>query len=135
MEQPIQIYQECLRTCRACHETRSQVATTSFLSGNKDPLLAPRVRLLFEAADISVLTADFIERSSSHAAQMCATCAIICKSCAYGFQGAPELDECVALCLKCAGACEQMTRLASSTLEELSSYHPQHPNGVTHYEH
>ena len=120
--------------CRACHETCLQVAANYLLRGDEDPLGAPRVRLLYEAADISALTADFLKRNSTHAAQMCATCAIICESCAHGFQGVPELEECAAICRKCAGMCEQMTRLARSTLGELSTYHPQHLNGVAHYD-
>ena len=128
MEQPIQIHQECLQACRACHETCLQVAASYLLRGNEDPLLAPRMRLLFEAANISGATADFIGRNSKHASQMCQTCALICETCAPAFKGAPDLDECAAICLKCAGLCEEMTRLAPSTLAELSQFHPQQPH-------
>jgi hypothetical protein len=131
MQQPIQ-HQECLRACRACHEACLQGAARHLLAEEEcDPLLAPRVRFLFEAADISASTADFIHRNSALAAKMCLTCAFVCEASARALEGAHDLDECAFLCLKCAGLCEEMSRLAPSTWVAVGEVHPhqQYLNG------
>lgn len=123
MEQPIQIRLECLLTCQKCHAACLQVAGNSLLSSD-DPLFSPRVRLL-ETADICCATAEFVRRNSQFAALMCALCVQLCQTSAKAFEDAAELDECALFCLKCAGLCDEISRLAP---QAWAGFHPQ-PQG------
>jgi hypothetical protein len=87
-----------------CHTHCSMTASTTLLEGEGDD--SPQhIRLVLDAAAISLATADALSRKSQFQSQFALLCADICETCAQTCEKHPATAECAKACRAASKAC------------------------------
>lgn len=101
---------QCVDECLKCHRICLDTATQCLLIGGD--LAAPeRVRLLYDAAQICQMAADFILRKSLFHLQSCELCAEICERVVDSCEDLIDdrlMHTCSQAARRCAAACREM---------------------------
>jgi hypothetical protein len=103
--------QDCIKNCLECH--RLCTATVAHvLHGGHSHDEAPHLVALLDCAQMCLLHADFMARSSPHQQHIAKECAEICSACATLCEAHPDPDgqikECARACRECATSCGAM---------------------------
>lgn len=101
----------CVQACLDCH--RSCLATIAHcLTKGGSHAEAKHIGIMMDCAQICAVCADFMIRSSDHAAHLCRVCADICRACAASCGQHADADDmmktCAAACTRCADECGKM---------------------------
>ena len=106
-----QTMQECVKICLECHRLCTSTIA-HVLHGGHSHDEAPHLIALLDCAQMCLLHADFMSRSSPHQHHVTKECAEICTACAVLCEAQPNLDgqmkECARVCRECAKSCETM---------------------------
>ena len=94
----------CLRTHVAC----LHAATHALVKGEAHP--RDLVRMLWDCADMSLVSANLMSRGSPMYTVTCGACAILCEDCTAqcGDSEDPVLRQCAEDCRNCARLCREM---------------------------
>jgi len=117
-----QQHQNCLNACFSCAQMCEACANDMIGMEHHDhqhhnDLMTRCIRLCRDCADICVLAAQFISRSSQRAESLCRLCAEICDECAEVCERhAPQhamCGPCAEECRRCADLCREMVGTAA----------------------
>lgn len=91
---------KCITACEAC--------ATACLQEDDVKMMARCIMLDRDCADICMLTAKFVARSSDHAKHVMRECIEICRLCEQECRkhDADHCQHCADICRECADACE-----------------------------
>jgi len=108
---------ECIKTClecaRLCQQARAQLQAKQDAG---DELLA----LLLDCAECCELCARWMQRGSAFAADLCALCATVCKTCEEACEALPGdelLQKCAEACRRCFDTCLRMGQAAPTLVQ------------------
>ena len=104
--------QACIEACNRCHGTCLGMAMNHCLEEGGEHVAPAHFRLMADCAQICATAADFMLRSSSHHAAICAACAEVCDACADSCEGLDGMADCIAACRACAESCRAMAQAA-----------------------
>ena len=114
-----QQHQNCLNACFSCAQMCEACSNDMIGMEHHDhsDLMTRCIRLCRDCADICVLAAKFISRSSLRAESLCRLCAEICDECAEVCKRhAPHhalCGPCAEECRRCADLCREMVVTAA----------------------
>ncbi|HQP91360.1 MAG TPA: four-helix bundle copper-binding protein [Candidatus Omnitrophota bacterium] len=101
--------QECIDTCRSCHETCIETMYYCLTKGgvfcNSD-----QIGILLDCGEICETSANFMSRNSMIHSKVCGLCAQICDICAEECSDIEDdqMKACAKECSKCAQSCKKM---------------------------
>jgi CBS domain-containing protein len=102
--------QECIATCRQCHDVCLQTLSHCIEQGNRH-LQPAHMRLLLDCIDICQTNVAFMLRGSDLHQSTCATCADVCEWCAGDCERLADDEQmrtCAEVCHECARICRAM---------------------------
>ncbi len=114
-------HQDCLDACFSCAQMCETCADDMIgMKHHKhDDLMARCIKLCRDCADICILAARFISRSSQRSESLCRLCADICDQCAEVCERhAPNhalCGPCAEECRRCADLCREMVGTGAHT--------------------
>ncbi len=102
---------DCIKTCLECHRVCLATIAHCLGKGGRHAELA-HIRIMQDCAQICLVAADFMTRSSPHHPHLCAECAEICRQCERSCAEHPDADDamrrCAEICRRCAEECAAM---------------------------
>lgn len=111
-----QKFNACIEACNACAVACNHCAS-SCLRKEDVKMMTRSIALDIDCAQVCMLAAAAMARSSEHADAICALCADICEACGAEYSkhvghGMEYCQACAKACLACAKECRQMAILA-----------------------
>lgn len=102
---------DCIELCSQCHDSCTQMVSHCLGLGGEHA--SPQhIALLLDCAQLCHTSADFMQRQSSHHAQVCDVCADVCEACAQDCERLADGDSmmlgCANICRQCAESCRMM---------------------------
>lgn len=110
--------QHCLDACFSCAQICEACANDmiGMTHHDHDDLMTRCIRLCRDCADMCIVAAKFISRSSQRAESLCRLCAEICDQCAALCERHapqhPMCGPCAEECRRCADLCREMVGAA-----------------------
>ncbi len=102
-------YEECIKACLDCLEA-CNTCFSSCLKETDIDMMRECIILDRECADICILAITAMQTESRNMKEICALCALICRSCAEecAKHNHEHCQKCAEACRKCAEDCEKM---------------------------
>jgi hypothetical protein len=100
--------QDCIDTCRQCHEECLRSFAQHCLIAGGEHLEAEHARLMLSCAEICQAAANVMLTGAEIHPAVCRACADVCDACAESCERVGDMQRCVEACRHCASSCHQM---------------------------
>lgn len=100
--------QNCIDSCRECHEICLQTAMNHCLETGGPHLEPEHFRLMINCAELCQTSANFMLSNSPLHATVCTACAEVGYACALSCDRVGDMEKCADACRRCAALCATM---------------------------